>query len=287
MGTTVAFYQNGYGDRFIDSSLFNDEVAAFLRAEEQILNTLAPSMLGLVEVGCMHGRYLQWAIENRKRYFGVDVIHRYIQNGRRTIARRCLPVADYQFLLGGVEQLSTVVKDPHVHANPRQYLMLFPFNSFGNMDYPEEVIKSLKSVNLQFVISSYQTTEYATSARAEYYALCGYEDLRIIRDNHKVGVTSSEGLRSYAFNPTYLMRRFRESKIPVVLVPFVDIGMACISAGLAELLTEYEAVPTLYRRPSGTPETSAAFVGKTTHSSNGLAAVDARKEQEMVVARCT
>jgi|GEM_PF-1615228 hypothetical protein len=248
METTPEFYQNGYGDRFIDPSLFNDEVAAFLQGEEQILNTVSCRLCGIIEVGCMHGRYMEWAIRHRKRYFGVDVVERYISRGQQSLRKRGLPAADYHFILGSMEQMPKILNDPHVSAHPEEYLMLFPFNSFGNMDYPEAAVRAMENLKLHAIISTYQTTDYATNARAEYYARCGYQDLHIVRDACKVGVTSAEGLRSYAFNPTYLIRQFRECGVPVVLMPFANIGMACLTAGVGELLGHYEAAPTLYPR---------------------------------------
>lgn len=274
MGTTPEFYQNGYGDRFTDPLLFNEEVAAFLQAEEQILNTVSYRLRGIIEVGCMHGRYMEWAVRQRKRYFGIDVVERYISRGWKSLRNRGLPAADYHFLLGSVEQMPRVLNDPHVSAHPEQYLVLFPFNSFGNMDYPEAAVRAMETLKLHVIISTYQTTDYATNARAEYYARCGYQDLRIVRDACKVGVTSAEGLRSYAFNPAYLIQQFRQYGIPMLLMPFANIGMACLTAGLGELLGHYEAAPTLYPReiacaapqacvpfaqPARRPSPSAAF----------------------------
>lgn len=275
MGTTPEFYRNGYGDRFIDPSLFNEEVAAFLCAEEQILNTLSCAIHGLVEVGCMHGRYLEWAILNRKRYFGLDMVERYIIKGRKSVHKRGLSSVDYRFILGSMEQLPAIVDDPDVSAHPDKYVMLFPFNSFGNMDHPEGVIQSMQSLKLHFVVSSYQVTAHATNARTDYYAKCGYQNLQVMADPHKVVVTSAEGLRSYAFNPTYLMRQFGRHGISVLLMPFANIGMACLSAGLGDLLSHYEVAPTLYPRAiaDGAARPADTWLQGVKQVSNGSALV--------------
>ncbi len=68
------FYESGRGDRLIDPFLFPEEIKQFLLCEKRILEALAGSFNLLVEVGSMYGRYLKWAVENGKRYFGIDVV---------------------------------------------------------------------------------------------------------------------------------------------------------------------------------------------------------------------
>src|SRR5579859_5775125 len=154
MGTTSEFYDNGHGDRFTDSSLVNDEIAWFLQEEQEILDSIAEDIDALIEVGCMHGRYLDWAVQHRKLYFGLDQVHRYITAGKDEIRRKKLDGKNFNFILSGAEQLAGLVERRIINTRPERTLALFPFNSFGNMVDPLVILRNLQQSKLLYLISS-------------------------------------------------------------------------------------------------------------------------------------
>lgn len=239
--TPLEFYENGHGDPFADDSHLNREVAAFLKQEEHLMSAVADGIDTLIEVGCMHGRYLDWAVRHKKSYFGLDRVHRYIRAGRQEAAQRGLPYCDFQFMRAGAEQISELVSEKILRSRPERSLALFPFNSFGNMRDPVAIIKTLKESGLLFFISSYQFTHSATRSRLEYYSRCGYKNLRVLQYPEKIAIISAEGLRSYAYDPVYLLARCEEVGVSALALTYSDIGMAYVSQKLAPFVARYGA----------------------------------------------
>ncbi len=223
--STKEFYESGRGDRLIDPRFFPKSIKRFLQGENKLLERKAPSVDLLVEIGCMHGRYLEWTIRHQKRYLGIDIVQRYLEIGRNTVAQLALPGEIYQFILGGAEAVSKLVH-PNEYGVPAQRCLLwFPFNSFGNIENPLLVLQELKRAGLPFLISSYQTTAKATASRERYYRACGYRTIRVVKDNRGVCFLSSDGLRSMAYDPRYIQRLGTACGLQITGKPFAQIGM--------------------------------------------------------------
>jgi hypothetical protein len=197
-------YESGLGDRLADQAYHPKHITKFLHEELRIMNSIEGSKDLLIEVGCMHGLYLDWAIAHKKYYIGIDIVERYIETGRRTVARLGLSNDIYQFIVGDAEDLADVISQQQVPVAHDRCLLFFPFNSFGNMQDAERVITSLKRCEMPFYISSYQTTQFATDCRHEYYTLCGYKDVHYFPTEKGICFLSSDGLHSMAYYPGYL-----------------------------------------------------------------------------------
>jgi len=226
---TKDFYEGGRGDSLIDPSLFPEEVKDFLLKEELILSSAGDSFRLLIEIGCMHGRYLEWAIERGKSYVGIDIVSRFIKEGRRRIAELRLPV-DCQFIEGAAEDIPTLI--PVKRLRNKKCLLFFPFNSFGNMEDAGPVISAIKMSGLPFLISSYQTTAGANARREEYYRRCGYRNIRCSTNDKGVCFCSDDGLRTIAYHPTYIKKICKRQNLVVKSMPFSFLGMAYFSADL-------------------------------------------------------
>lgn len=223
---TKDFYESGCGDYLIDFSFFPEEVKDFLLKEELLLSPIEDSFRLLIEVGCMHGRYLGWAVERGKSYIGIDVVHRFIEEGRRRIAEMQLPVS-YQFVEGAAEDIPTLI--PVRRLRNKKCLLFFPFNSFGNMEDAEPVIAAVKASGLSFLISSYQTTATANACREEYYRRCGYRNIRRTVNDKGVCFYSDDGLRTVAYHPAYIRRICIKQNVAVRSMPFSFFGIAYFS----------------------------------------------------------
>lgn len=232
------FYENGLGDRLANPLYHPRVITEFLQEELRIVNSIQSSIDLLIEVGCMHGRYLDWAITHKKLYIGIDLVQRYIEAGRRAVAERGLSKEIYQFVAGNAEEMARLLGQQHLHIEHDRCLLLFPFNSFGNMLDEERVIASLRECELPFFISSYQTTEYATACRKEYYTRCGYKDVRFLNTEKGIYFSSSDGLHSIAYYPKYLQKLFDDHKLLITIEPTPPINVSymkrCISWNLAE-----------------------------------------------------
>jgi hypothetical protein len=234
MSGTKDFYESGKGDRLIDPFLFPEKIKQFLLYEKRILEALTGSFDLLIEVGCMHGRYLKWAVKNNKCYLGIDIVERYIETGKKIVLGLQLDTNKYRFILGGAENIAKIVKLDEWDIRPNRCVLFFPFNSFGNMDNPVAVIKSIKKSSLPFLISTYDTNPEANKCREQYYKNCGYIEVSIIQDEKGVRFVSSDGLSSIAYHKNYLQEVFAINSLKVVAIRFSQIGLAYTLPELAK-----------------------------------------------------
>lgn len=228
------FYESGKGDHLIDPLFFPEEIRQFLICEKRILEALADSFDLLVEVGSMYGRYLKWAIGDGKCYFGIDVVERYIEAGRKIILDSQLDPIKYKFVLGGAENITELVRPDEWSAKPNRCILFFPFNSFGNMNNPLTVIRGIRKSGLPFLISTYGTSEEINICREKYYKNCGYSKIISIQDKKGVRFTSPDGLNTIAYHLDYLQNAFVANDLKVTVIPFSKIGTAFVSSELAE-----------------------------------------------------
>lgn len=199
------FYACGLGDRLLDPKRYPSEIVRYLQEEERIVTTIEDSFDLLIEVGCVYGRYLDWAIAHKKSYIGIDIVERYVEDGRQILTDRQLPTDTFSFIAGDAEMLAQLIQPDQLPVAPHRSLLLFPFNSFGNMSSADRVLQSLRACNLPFMISSYQTTDYANASRYKYYERCEYKDMHMCASAEGVRFTSSDGLNAIAYRIDYLL----------------------------------------------------------------------------------
>lgn len=228
------FYGSGLGDRLIDEPNLPTAIRLFLVEERRFLERVAGTAEALIEVGCMHGRHLDWCVRRRIRYVGIDVIPRYIELGQRTVRLAHLDADAYRFVLGEAEELDRLVGRESSREKETS-LIFFPFNSFGNVDNPVLVAKSLAVVGCPFFVSTYLTTENANRERARYYQSCQYNSIRSEVTEHGIRFVSLDGLNSMAYHPEYLRRVWADAGLTVAVVTFGEIGVAYSSEQLFEL----------------------------------------------------
>ncbi len=223
---TQRFYAKGPGDRLIDPACYPASIVKFLDAEEKLLAAAKEHFDILVEVGCMQGRFLSWAVRAGKAYVGLDVVPRYLDEGRQAAAHQGLSPEQYRFQLLPAEELDV--------AAPPRSLLFFPFNSLGNMGDVAAVFQALKRSGCPFFISSYATSPQASRCREEYYGRCGYQDVHCLRDHRGVWFISREGLHSVAYHPDFLLGHFRQNGCEATAIPFAGMGMAYVARNLSQ-----------------------------------------------------
>src|SRR5712691_11754913 len=165
MASSREFYRSGLGDRFLDPSFYSAEIREFLRSEESLVNSLSGCFDLLVEVGCMQGRYLNWAVNQSKNYIGIDIVPKYIEAGSLRVLERRLCSRSYRFTLGSAEEIASIVQPTELGMTPGRCLLLFPFNSFLNIPDTDGVLVNLAQSKIPFLVSSYLVSELATQSR--------------------------------------------------------------------------------------------------------------------------
>lgn len=213
-----SFYGSPLGMRLIDESRYPDEIKDYLAEERRLLATLAEGAGVVVEVGCMEGRLADWARERGVRYFGLDVEPSF---------RECWDAREgATFVLGDALDLLGSLREHTAEIPADRSLVVFPFNSMGNVGDAAGVARSLREFGRRFVLLTYETTAAAQSIRHEYYRRCEYEQLHVEESAEGVRFTSSDGLDSVAYHPDYIRSVFARQGIELNSLGFARFGVA-------------------------------------------------------------
>lgn len=220
------FYDSGGGDRLIDPSRYPDEIVDYLSAEVNLLSSTSSHFDTLIEVGCMEGRYLDWAVAEKKNYLGIDVVEKYIRNGQKRLLSAGLDQKQYRIEVGDAISIHRFPHENKWLRGKSRIFAIFPFNSFGNMHNPDAVLDSLSKAQYPFLICSYSTDNFANQVRLRYYKNCGYEQIKLLASETGIRFTSVDGLNTVAYHPSYLKQLARKNGIVLTATSFSSIGMA-------------------------------------------------------------
>ncbi|XOU94692.1 MAG: methyltransferase domain-containing protein [Candidatus Kerfeldbacteria bacterium] len=227
MTDNTNFYANGLGDQLIDESCYPQSIKDFLRDEEAYLTIISSSFDILVEVGCMHGRYLDWTVKNGKKYIGIDPVKRYITVGKNSVSSLELDPEDYKFILGSAEDLPLLLSDVLSNQSKGRVLLLFPFNCIGNMSDLSAVLKSVHDTGFSYLISTYNTDSYANYCRMEYYQQCGFKMIKMDLKSEGILFTSVDDLHTIAYHINYFQSQCDH------------VNLGCVPIILSNLLVMY------------------------------------------------
>ncbi|HEX6190593.1 MAG TPA: hypothetical protein VFZ40_21255 [Pyrinomonadaceae bacterium] len=229
------FYECELGDRLIEDARYPVVIRNYLRAERGLLDRIAPQFNALIEIGCMQARTADWAVSHGKRYLGLDIVSRYIREGRAHI-KSIGSTATCRVERKDAQSLVAVLAKHRGFLSGHLPIAFFPFNSIGNVSDVRGVVKALTLSSLPFIIATYGTDEYSTKCRGRYYARCDYHNLRIKQTGKGVHFGSSDGLSTYAYS-----QKFIESLFPkkgVIRRRFSSIGVAYLHPLISTKLDE-------------------------------------------------
>ena len=215
------FYASGPGDHLVESSFFPKEIVLFLEKEKEIVQEALRASGLLFEVGCMEGRYLDVALSEGKKYFGIDLVERYVKKGNEVLSKKGLPTSDFVIQQADASSIDEVFSK----NNLDRALVIFPFNSFGNMVNKDDVIASLARTRKPFLIFTYNTDALSNDARLQYYKNCGYKNIRYEENDEGVRFFSDEGLNTIAYKEDYIKNEFKKMGIDIEGVRFSNIGI--------------------------------------------------------------
>lgn len=220
------FYGADDGNRLVDENNYPDSIKKFLENEKSILiNNLSQHDI-IIEVGCMEARNMEHAINNKKKYIGIDIVPEYIEAANRIVRKREL-TSTCEFLCIDAEKLDKILEASNLLKRCKNPLFFFPFNSFGNMNNFANVIKSISKIkNADFIIFTYQTDEKSTNERFRYYNNCNYDNLKVQYEENGVRFVADNGLNSMAYNEAFLQDYIKKCGINFRIKKFADIGIA-------------------------------------------------------------
>ncbi len=220
------FYGTDDGNRLVDETNYPNSIKNFLDKEKNILVDNIKNHDVIIEVGCMEARNMESAIKNNKKYIGIDIVPKYIKIANRIAQKRNL-TSTCEFLCIDAEKLDEILEKSKLLKDSRNPLFFFPFNSFGNMNNFNNVIKSIYNIkNSDFIIFTYQTDEKSTNERFKYYNNCNYNNLRAKKEEYGVRFIADNGLNSMAYNENFFQENIKKRGLDLNVKKFADIGIA-------------------------------------------------------------
>lgn len=219
------FYGTETGNRLVDEGNYPSSIVDYLKQERELLESKLPQHDLLIEVGCMEARNLEIAVKSRKKYIGIDIVKSYIDIASEIAQKRGLQDI-CEFLCIDAEQLDSILEKSKLLKNAKSPLFFFPFNSFGNMENFENVIKSMRRIeNSDFMIFSYNTDKKSNEERYKYYQNCSYDNLTMLNGQEGVRFVADNGLNSIAYNQDFLIRKIKDLGLNIDTKRFGDIGI--------------------------------------------------------------
>lgn len=218
------FYQNS-GQALVDEANYPPAIASHLGEEKSVLTDLLRQggYTAAVEVGCMDGcLHMETILATDLRYLGIDLVPDSVAQLNRRLHERPFRNERAHALVMDVGDLSILRKT----LGKERTLVVFPFNSFGNLDEPIRAIREVQKCCADLLILTYGTDQTSTQLRREYYDRCGYTSVDLLQDDHGMLFTSPEGLHSYAYHETWIRDHFRRHAFGCNKQMFGRLGIA-------------------------------------------------------------
>ncbi|MBP2169418.1 hypothetical protein J2125_002610 [Erwinia toletana] len=212
--TVETFYCYESGWRMFDVSRLTSAVNAYLCAEKAIIANLLQQPEAqideFIEVGCGYGRYLPLISAQNINYCGIDLVSWLVALGKIR-----LPL--YQAHSAGQARIEVCsvdkVRDLLIASDQdktKKFCIFFPFNCFGNLPYPRQVLAHLSGLNVTMIISGFLPDARTSDLRQDYYAKCGCQHLQVSPGEQGTLITSADGLNSLAYHPESLQQLLAE-----------------------------------------------------------------------------
>jgi hypothetical protein len=233
MGNIKNFYGSGLGNRLIDTCNYPREITNYLSAEYDFIMEQLKNFEVLIEVGCMQGRCLEQAVKANKFYIGIDIVEQYIEEAILRANSLSIDPDKYTFLCLSATNLHNVLDlTKPGKFRRKEALIVFPFNSFGNIENIDEVLLSLNKSGIDFFISTYKTDRFTTNVRRKYYHKCNYINIQESSESSGVRFTSDEGLNTIAYSKSWLSSRFSDKGMQVQAIELDMVGIGYVSLKL-------------------------------------------------------
>ena len=219
-------YQNVEGNQLLNSDNFPFEITNYLYMERNLISQIVNDYDVLIEIGCFDACYLPLAYANGKKYIGIDISDKNIREAKRRADFKYIPSEYYELLELNAEDLTKIGEFSSLFKNERlKKIFIFPFNVVGNIKDINSVILSLKSLSIDFLISSFLTNDYANYWRQKYYESC-CTGVSMRPEPNGIRFTSDEGLDSIAYSINWFINTFSSLKQDNNFFQFGNIGIS-------------------------------------------------------------
>lgn len=208
--TAIKTFFNRHWRVYINHQLRNPAIEGYLHSEnEQLENVLREKSYDtVIEAGCADGSFFLPVVLNHNvtaerpvSYYGIDLIEDAIREAAERLAeyKKNNPVNGNYFLIQ--EDICHLRRIHEKHKLDGSHCIIaFPFNIFGTLACPSEVISEAFSLGCDLLIFTYATLPIANTLRKVYYVSCGVGDVEETEDDKGVLFSTAEGLHTYAYH---------------------------------------------------------------------------------------
>lgn len=231
--SAVGTFYRSAGQKLVVTDYYPSAIRDHLAAEEK----LAVELLGggqytaVIEVGCMHGcLHFAALLQAGVRYLGIDIVPESISAFREHLRTRRDPTDLAEARVFDVSELSLVKPD----FTGSRVLVVFPFNSFGNLERPAVALAEVAKCGYDLLILTYRTDEASSVVRAEYYQRCGYTGIQRVVSDRGTCFQSAEGLCTWAYNQTWLIEQLRTAGFTCEDYSLASVGVGYLGRQLPE-----------------------------------------------------
>ena len=188
------FYDQNGGEKLIDHDCYVPEIDEYLKNEIRFISQTLEKhgYSGMLEIGCMNGRNLEVATVLGIKYVGIDIVKRFIEEANKKMGDLNIVAIAKQCDVKNLHEIRKLLSS--------NFLAVFPFNSFGNIDNPQKALNSVSRQGLDSLILTYGTDAITTNIRKRYLTNSQMEDLKMAINPQGVVFTSPGGLCSYAYS---------------------------------------------------------------------------------------
>jgi len=220
----VAAFYSSIGQALADDANYPAAIRQHLDEEKAILSRhlAAGKYSVVVEVGCMDGRlHMAQVLRFPLRYVGIDLVAESVRKLNLCLSERRVPASRAVGLAMDACQLAKL----DCLRDESSALVIFPFNSFGNMAEPSKVIAAAARLTVELLIFTYRTDEASNELRASYYRDSGMTNLECITNRSEVRFSSSNGLVSHAYTPRWFETEFARFGYRCAMDEFGRLGL--------------------------------------------------------------
>lgn len=220
-----AFYRNQGGNQILKAKNYPEGISHYLNEEFKKIDTFIKEKKGkytsILEIGCGKMRNVNLALEKGLKYYGIDFVNKYIEKSQKMIDDQGLQDKCFVKCMSALD----FNKETNFIPKEERPLCIFPFNVLGNIGNVFDILTIFNKFKYDVIISTYKTDDDATNIRNDYFVKCHYSNIKIEKTNSGTVFTSDEGLKSIAFDSSYLLNLSAAANYNVVKGEFGGIGM--------------------------------------------------------------
>jgi hypothetical protein len=204
VNVSVEEFYSGVGQVLIDPGVYPVEIVEHLTAEKLALKRLIENggYDTVVEVGCMDGTmHLDVCTDSLVNYVGIDLIEEGTIVLQDKLTASGYPKHSIVKALD-VLNIADIADDIKVFA--KKVLVFFPFNSFGNLEFPGKAVAAISSCDFDIAVLTYLNDQHTNDVRFQYYSNCEYQELSCSSDEKGIQFSATQGLNSYAYSGDWI-----------------------------------------------------------------------------------